>query len=50
MILRDLLKLLNKIKQVHPEASNADVYGNDVLINFVGFDKRHKPHRIKLGK
>lgn len=53
MILRELQKLLNKIKKCHPEADNADVWsvddkGKTHPVNYVGFDKRHRPNRIKL--
>lgn len=56
MILRELLKLLNKIKKAHPEAADADVWGapnpdNDghlFPVTYVGYDKKHKPARIKL--
>lgn len=53
MILRELLRLLKKIKQCHPEAENADVWsinnkGKSHPVNYVGLDKRHKPSRIKL--
>ena len=50
MVLRELLKLLNKIKKCHPESADADVWTDDYLVNFVGFDKRHKPSRVKLEK
>lgn len=52
MILKELQKLLNKIKKCHPEAANAEVWANNdeasFNINYVGYDKRHKPARIKL--
>jgi hypothetical protein len=49
MFLKELLKLLNKIKKCHPESADADVWvEDDYPVNFVGYDKRHKPHRIKL--
>lgn len=53
MVLQDMLKLLNKIKQCHPEAGNADMWaisddGKSFPVSFVGYDKRHKPARIKL--
>lgn len=54
MILKELLKLLNKIKKCHPEAADADVWGYPeegrvFPITYVGYDiKKHKPARIKL--
>jgi len=48
MILRELLKLLNKIKRCHPEAAEANVWSVDAPINYVGYDQKHKPSRIKL--
>ena len=51
MILRELLSLLNKIKKCHPESADAVVWITDKdegPIRFVGYDKRHKPMRIKL--
>jgi hypothetical protein len=52
MLLRELLKLLNKIKKCHPEAADADVWANNknesFPITYVGYDKKHKPSRIKL--
>ena len=48
MILNELLKLLNKIKKAHPEAAEADVWTDKYPVHFVGFDKKHKPSRIKL--
>lgn len=56
MILKELLKLLNNIKKVHPEAADADVCahpdpdsdGRIMHITYVRFDKRHKPARIVL--
>jgi hypothetical protein len=55
MILRELLSLLNKIKKAHPEAAEADVWGippdleaGPFPISYVGYDKKHKPARIKL--
>ena len=54
MALKELLQLLRKIKQAHPEAADADVwavsnYHNEqFMVSYVGYDKRHKPNRIKL--
>lgn len=53
MILRELLKLLKGIQQCHPEAADADVWaigkqGEKHPVSYVGYDKRHKPARIKL--
>lgn len=53
MILSELLKLLNKIKKIHPEAKDAAVIavnrnGEISHVTFIGYDKKHKPHRIEL--
>jgi hypothetical protein len=53
MQLRELRTLLAKIVKCHPEAANADVWfldtdGVSSPVSFVGYDKRHKPARIKL--
>lgn len=49
MTLNDLITFLNKIKKVHPEAGEAQVWASsDYQVNSVGFDKKHKPARIKL--
>ena len=49
MTLNDLLEFLQKIKKIHPEAGEAAVWaGSDYLIQAVGYDKKHKPARIKL--
>jgi len=54
MILRELLKLLNKIKKCHPEAADASVWFTSnhenmrFLVSYVGYDQKHKPARIKL--
>lgn len=51
MTLEALMKLLKGILKCHPEAKNADVwFGKKEHINYVGYDKRHKPARIKLEK
>jgi hypothetical protein len=48
MILKDLLKLLNKIKKCHPEAAEATVWDSKAQIDFVAYDQKHKPARIRL--
>lgn len=52
MTLKALLKLLSNIGECHPEALEAEVWagkGKKALRpNKVGFDKRHKPYRVKL--
>jgi len=56
MVLKELLRLLRKIKQAHPEAANAEVWSYaeptseapGYIISYVGYDKRRKPNRIKL--
>ncbi len=46
-------KLLQKLHKVHPEMDEADVWALDMddnrfLISYVGYDKKHKPARVKL--
>lgn len=53
MTLTELLKLLNNIKKVHPEAKTAEVMAMDeggyvTFINFVGYDTKKKHNRILL--
>ena len=54
MILQELMELLGKIIKAHPEAAESEVWAIDsnkngkVHVGYVGFDKRHKPPRIKL--
>lgn len=53
MRLRDLLQVLKKLRNCHPEADDAEVWatgrdGEKVHVGYVGYDKRHKPARIKL--
>jgi hypothetical protein len=48
MVLKELLKLLNKIKKCHPEAADAVVWNDKHPIQYVGYDQKHKPARIKL--
>jgi hypothetical protein len=52
MTLKNLMSLLTKIKKCHPEAAEAEVWaegeGTHVHVNYVGYDKKHKPARIKL--
>lgn len=55
MTLKEILKMLRKIKKCHPEAADAQVwaynYGTDntqFLVNNVGFSKKHKPARLML--
>jgi hypothetical protein len=48
----DLLKLGKTITDCHPEARDAEVWAvkgkHAIHIKFVGYDKKHKPNRIKL--
>ncbi len=54
MILKELLELLTKIVKAHPEAEESEAWVIDraaktkFRIGFIGFDKRHRPPRIKL--
>lgn len=54
MILQELMELFEKIVKAHPEAAESDVWAVDsekklkIRVGYVGFDKRHKPARIKL--
>lgn len=52
MTLNKLLDLITKIKECHPEAGDAEIWAvngkKSIHIKFVGYDKKHKPSRIKL--
>ena len=53
MTLIDLIKELQAILKVHPEAGEAQIWAepgdsDPIRISYVGYDKRHTPHRIKL--
>lgn len=50
MVLSELRKLLTKIVKCHPEAADADVWGDKRPINYVAYDTKHKPARIRLEK
>jgi hypothetical protein len=55
VLVRELLEQLEKIVEVHPEANESTVWADSVesghrfQIKNVGYDKRHKPNRVKLG-
>lgn len=49
---KDLYDMLTKIFACHPEAEDAEVWTirgkQSIHVKFVGYDKKHKPNRIKL--
>lgn len=51
MILKEITKLFNKIRKVHPEANNAEVvmkpkdHGH---VTYVRYDTKHKPPKVIL--
>lgn len=47
---KQLADHLQKIVACHPEAANAEIWSGSQHIKHIGFDKRHKPARIKLGE
>lgn len=52
MTLGELAKELNSILKVHPEARDATVWArNDEVyfqLNYIAYDRKHKPPRIRL--
>ena len=53
MTLRELLSILNKLKKCHPETKDALMVavnreGQQFHLNYIGFDIKHKPAKIKL--
>lgn len=52
MTLNALLKLLKNVKDCHPESADAEVWAGKgktaIRIAYVGYDKKHKPFRVKL--
>lgn len=52
MTLGKLLHLLTLIHEAHPEADDAEVWAGkgkcNIRVTYVGYDKKHKPFRIKL--
>ena len=57
MTLNEFITLATKIRKTHPEAGDAEIwaecdgFGCDrraIHIKYVGYDRRHKPARIKL--
>lgn len=55
MTLKELLKLLRKIKKCHPEAADAQVWAynyttdaKEFVVNNIGYSKKHKPNRIMI--
>lgn len=58
MTVNSLIEELALIVKVHPEALDAEVWaiknpdygesGAHFHVNYIGFDKKHKPARIKL--
>lgn len=52
MTVEELMKELRAIVKVHPEAKDAQIVtaiGADLgYPSYVGFDKRHKPARLRL--
>lgn len=54
MSVSELMRELTKMKKVHPEIKDASIWGvhpkhgRPFPIEYVRFDKRHKPSRIVL--
>ena len=48
MVLDELIRLLRNIQKAHPEARDATVWTKRKQITAVGYDKRHKPMRVRL--
>lgn len=58
MLVKELIELLGNICKTHPEAKEADVwfYRNERAydetaswpVRCVGYDRRHRPNRVKL--
>jgi hypothetical protein len=53
MTLKNLMDKLRGLSKCHPEAKDAQVWatgnnGEKLRIDYVGYDRRHKPARIKL--
>lgn len=53
MTVVDLIEKLRTILKVHMEARDSEVWvvkgrGKSVHVNYVRYDKHHKPHRIVL--
>jgi hypothetical protein len=47
------MSFLRKLKKVHPEAADADMWavdvdGNHFPIKYVGYDTKHKPNKINF--
>lgn len=44
----ELKAFLEKVIKTHPEAAKAEIWAGKTHIKYIGFDRRHKPPRIKL--
>jgi len=54
MSLDELMQHLHGLIEAHPEAQDAQVWATDrkgkkaIHVQYVGYDRRHKPARVKL--